>query len=189
MRYPIDDEMAVKNARAFLGNGWFVDDGADKLLLGKVTHLQRQNGSSDGFGSIEILDAGVVFTRVIDETPVVGPGGQVMVNILPDGGISGASRVFRRRGAKVDMVRIKSAEEALAELEQRLRRDHRLDCPVRILRAQFGYFEAGRSDHQRFFEPAYAFVYLKEDQWPVKSAVVIQASGPNRGNSSGVNIS
>lgn len=186
VKFPIDDDSAVKIARTFLGNGWFVEDDSNRLMLGKVTHLQRQHGSSEGVGPIEILDAGVVLTRAIDDTPVVGPGGHVMVNILSDGAISGASRVFRRRGARVDIVRIKPADAALAEFEQRLRRDRRLDGPVRVVSAQFGYFEAGRGHRQLFFEPAYTFVYVTELQESVMSVEVIQASGSNRGHLSGV---
>jgi selenocysteine lyase/cysteine desulfurase len=177
IRFPVEDDKVVEMARAFLGRVSFVDDEVSKLALGKVTHLWRQYASSEGVGPPEILDAGVVFTRVIDETPVVGPGGHVMVKVLPHGAIGGAWRVFRQRGAKVATVRITPSGEALAKLEDRLRRYRHLDGTVRVLRAQFGYFEAGRSHRQRFFEPAYFFVYETEGLFPLKSAEVVQASG------------
>jgi hypothetical protein len=180
-QFPIKDERVVEIACVFLGKAHLVDDEVSKLKVGKITHLQRQLASSDGVGPPEILDAGVVFTRVIDETPVVGPGGHVMVKVLPNEAIAGASRVFRRRGPKVGAVRVKPPNDALAEFEQRLQRDRHLDGRVRVLRAQFGYFEAGRSQRQRLFEPAYAFVFVTDGPEPLKSAEVIWASGSNRG--------
>jgi hypothetical protein len=189
VRFPINDDLAIRIARTFLGSGWFIEDDSEKLIFGKVTHLQRQHASSQGIEPVESLDAGVILTRVIDETPVVGPGGQVMVNILPDGTISGASRVFRPRGTKVDMASIMSPEEALTKFEQRLRRDRRLNSPVRVVNARFGYFEAGCSLRQRFFEPAYNFMYVAQGPETFTSVEVIQASGSNRGQLSGVSTS
>ena len=175
-RFPIEDDKVVEIARAFLGKAKFVQGEVSKLPLAKVTHLQRQLASSEGVWPPEILDAGVVFTRVIDDIPVVGPGGTVMVKVLPQGAVAGASRVFRRRGVKVATVRIRPASEALAEFEKRLRSYRHLDGPVRVRRAEFGYFEAGRSHRQLFFEPVYAFVYATEGPEPLKSAEVVHAS-------------
>jgi hypothetical protein len=93
IQFPIKDDRVVEIARAFLGKANLVDHDVSKLALGTINHLQRQEASSDGIGPVEILDAGVVFTRVIDETPIAGPGGHVMVMVLPNGAIAGASRV------------------------------------------------------------------------------------------------
>jgi hypothetical protein len=188
IQFPIKDEKVAEIARAFLGEANLVDREASKLALGEITHLERQLESSDGIGPPEILDAGVVFTRVIDETPVVGPGGHVMVKVLPAGAIAGASRVFRRRGAKVGTVRITPAGNALTEFEKRLRHYRHLDEPVRVLRAQFGYFEGGLGYRQRFFEPVYAFVFATEGPAPLKSVEIVQASGSNRGQPGATNF-
>jgi len=185
-RFPIADDNVVEIARTFLGKSKLVDDEVSKLVLHKVTHLVQQVASSDGVEPPEVLDAGVVFTRVIDETPVVGPGGYVMVKVLPRGTIAGASRVFRPRGGKISTARVLPPNDALAEFERRLRRSRRLDQPVRVLRAQFGYLEAGTTYRQRFFEPAYTFVYVTGGPAPLKSIEVIHASGSNRGHLSGV---
>ncbi|MBP0633342.1 hypothetical protein [Cupriavidus sp. AcVe19-1a] len=180
-RFPLDDARVVEIARAFLTKFSLVDDEVSKLALGEVTHLRRQVASSDGIGSPEILDAGIFFTRVIDETPIAGPGGHVMVKVLPNRAIAGASRVFRPRGHKVGTVHIMAAGDALTEFERRLRRNRNLDEPVRVLRAEFGYFEGGRSYRQRFFEPVYAFLFATEGEAPLKSVEIVQASGSNRG--------
>jgi hypothetical protein len=181
--FPISDDKVVEIARAFLGKARLVDlDEVSKLSLGQITHLWQQAATSDGVSPPEILDAGALFTRVIDETPVVGPGGCVMVKVLPQAVVSGASRIFRRRGAKVGTARVMPANDALGEFERRLRRSRHLDSAVRVLRAQFGYFEAGASQRQRFFEPAYAFVFVTEGPEPLKSVEVIQAAGSNRGS-------
>jgi len=188
VRFPIEDDRVIEIARAFIGKLNLVSDEVSKLAVGKVTHLQRQCASSEGVQPPEILDAGVVFTRVIDETPVVGPGGCVMVKVLPDGAIAGASRVFRQRGAKVATVRVTPSADAIAKFEERLRRYRHLDGTVRVLRAQFGYFEASRNLRQRFFEPAYVFVYTTDGRFPFKFDEVIQASGSNRGRPGATNF-
>jgi hypothetical protein len=179
-RSPIPDDKVVEIARAFLAKTSLAEDAASELTLGKITHLWQQAASSDGVEPPEILDAGVQFARMIDETPVIGPGGYVMVKVLPRATIGGASRVFRRRGAKIATVRVLPGSDALAAFEQRLR-SRQLNSSVRVTRAQFGYFEAGPSQRQRFFEPAYAFVFVTDGPEPLKSVEVIQASGSNRG--------
>jgi len=177
VRFPVEMHRVVELAREFLGRSAFIDDKVGNMRLGNITHLREQYASMEyPVSRPAILDAGVMFTRVIDEIDVVGPGGKVMVKVLPDETIAGASRVYRRRGSLVETVRITPAADALAEFERRLRRDRGLNKPVRVLRAQFGYFEAGRSQRQRFFEPVYAFVYTTDGPFPVKSAEVIAAS-------------
>jgi hypothetical protein len=186
-RFPIADDRVVEIARGFLGAVPLVEDEASKLSVGGVTHLVQQVASSDGVEPPEFLDAGVVFTRVIDETPVIGPGGNVMIKVLPDQSIGGASRVFRPRGARAATTRVMAPNDALQAFEQRLRA-RPLDGAVRVLRAQFGYFEAGQGLRQRFFEPVYAFVYSTGGTEPLKSVEVIQASDSNRGDPSAVTV-
>jgi hypothetical protein len=184
-QFPISDDSAVELARAFLAKARLVDDEVGKLVLGTVAHLWQQVASEDGVEPPEILDAGVVLTRVIDETPVIGPGGHVMVKILADQTIAGASRIFRPRGKRVETARIMSRDDALGEFEKRLRLSRHLDESVQVLRARFGYFEHGTSRGQSYFEPAYAFVFATEGMGAFKSVEVIQASGSNRGASMG----
>jgi hypothetical protein len=175
-RFPIEPDRIVALARAFLDQAKLVDDDASTLPLVGVNHLRRRRASADGHvGPEELLDAGVVFGRMIAKVPVVGPGGHSMVKLRPDGSIAGASRVFRPCGKKVGTVKVVPRAQALAELERRLR-DRSLDGPVRILRAQFGYFEAGRSQRQLFFEPVFAFVFETVSRLPLKSAEIIPAS-------------
>jgi hypothetical protein len=187
-RFPITDDGVTEIARTFLGKSKLVEDEVSKLALHKVLHLVQQVASSDGVEPPEVLDARVVFTRIIDETPVVGPGGYVMVKVLPRGTIAGASRVFRPRGGKIGTARVLPPNDALAEFERRLRRSRHLDQPVRVLRAQFGYFEAGTTHRQSYFEPAYAFVYATGGAAPLKSLEVIQAAGSNRGRPGGTTL-
>ena len=174
--FPLTDDRAAEIARAFLAKAKLVDEDASKLVVAKVTHLRRQSATGDGTSPAEVLDAGVVLTRRIDDLPIVGPGGHVMVKVLPNSAIAGASRVFRRRGPKVATIRTRPPSDALAEFDTRLRKLRRLDGHVRVLRAEFGYFEAGRSHRQRFFEPAYTFIYETEGEYAFKSAEVVPAS-------------
>lgn len=179
--FPIADDQAARIARELLARVPLVPDDGSTLALEGVSHLVREAASPDGLEPPVILDAGVVFTRVIDETPVIGPGGHVMVKVLPTQAIGGASRVFRPRGARVAATRVMPVSDALEAFEKRLRDSRGLDGAVRVLRAKFGYFEAGRSQRQRVFEPAYAFVFSTDGEAPFKSFEVIPASGSNGG--------
>ena len=83
----------------------------------------------------------------------------------------------RLRGAK-----IKKPDCAVKALKRRLVA-RELDGEIRVLKADFCYFEMGQSAEQRFFEPTYAFVFeTTTENFPYKSVEVIPAIDNPREN-------
>lgn len=140
----------------------------------RVTHLHAASARMDDGGKPEekILDAGVLFRRIINDVPVTGPGGALIVNIGPEGEVVGARRIWRPLGKQAGKVKIRPAEFAIQRLE-RLARG--IEGDVAITKAEFGYFEQGPLDGQTTLQPAYAFVYEVAGDYTYKSAEVIPA--------------
>ena len=61
----------------------------------------------------KILDAGVVYGRVVDDQPVDGPGGFSMVHIDAEAEVVGFRSVWRPLGKRLGKVKIKPPEEAM----------------------------------------------------------------------------
>ena len=100
-----------------------------------------------------------------------------MINVAPDESVVAATKVWRRLGATLGMAKVLKPDYAINELSRRLRLQE-IDRPVRVLKAEFCYFERGENDEQNYLEPAYAFVYeyeTKMNRFPYKSVTVIPA--------------
>jgi hypothetical protein len=156
VEYALDDERSVSIAQSFLDRLAVLPSG--EAVLSAVTHLRTAGGAGDGSAlqAERLLDAGVVYSRVVDGIPVQGPGGSAMVTVDPKGEVTGVRAVWRPLGARVGTVGIVPPETLRAELEQTAK-DVLGDMVVTDVR--FGYFELGLADAQRFLQPAYAAIY------------------------------
>jgi hypothetical protein len=151
----LPDDEAVDIAQEFVKETELVPLDECKPL--KVTHLYSETcRRDDDQGERRIIDAGVLFQRTIGGVPVDGPGGKVMVYLDHKGEVTGCDRIWRKirevhRPVPVDKLRSpRYAERSLKRYwsPYGLRR-------VRTEEMRFGYFELGRSDAQRFLQPAY----------------------------------
>jgi hypothetical protein len=130
----------------------------DRLTLQRTTYLRSETTDADGHvRSTETLDAGLVFTRMVEELPVIGPGGIVMVNIGTDETVVAGREVWRpilRGSAEIDL---RSPDEAISLLERRLKKSIR-DGELHVRKARMGYAELGIEQKQTHLEPCYAFM-------------------------------
>lgn len=181
--FSIDEPHLAFIARSFLKKTGLVDTPVEQLKVPKIAYLRMQTGSVKGkVTTPKILDAGVIFGREIDGVPVSGPGGYVMINVAPDESVGAGTKVWRRLGATLGMANVLKPAYAINELSRRLRLEN-IDRPVRVLKAEFCYFERGENDEQNYLEPAYAFIYeyeTKMNRFPYKSAMVIPAIQDSR---------
>ena len=146
-----------------------------QLQLHKVTHLRSGVSDIKGKDKVErLLDAGVIYRRIVDETPVEGPGGFAMVHVDPEKDVIGMRSVWRstsQREAKVRIIPVGQAVEAFEKLISDVRGD------VTVRTANFGYFEQSESDKQSYLEPAYVFIYVVQNgEVAHKSIEVIAAA-------------
>ncbi len=170
--FELKDDEARGIADGFLERSELVSARESRLV--RVTHLRTAGRALEG-GEVQeqVLDAGVVFGRMMGETPVDGPGGFAMVHIDPEGEISGFRIVWRPVAEEIGDVRIRPPDEAFSGMESLAKRAR---GDVRVTKATFGYFEQGISDRQRFLQPAYAMVYvIQDEEVAIKSAQVVPA--------------
>jgi hypothetical protein len=131
---------------------------AEPLVLERITHLHVESGSADGSNSTSsTLDAGLIFTRTVDELPVVGPGGMTMVKVGTDESVVGGREIWRPILRAVTKVSLRTPEEAIDLLHGRLKKWVK-DEEIHVRKARLGYAELGIEVKQRYLEPCYAFV-------------------------------
>jgi hypothetical protein len=183
--FSIDEPQLDFIARSFLKKTNLVDAPVDQLKLLNIAYLRMQTGAVIGkITAPRILDAGVILGREKDGVPVSGPGGYVMINVAPDESVVAGTKVWRQLGTTLAIANVLKPDYAIRELSRRLRLQN-IDRPVRVLKAEFCYFEMGENDEQNYLEPAYAFVYeyeTKQNRFQYKSAMVIPAVQRSRQN-------
>lgn len=142
-------------ARAFLDQ---LGRPSEPMRLERITYLHAQ--SADAGGAVSepsTLDAGLVFTRTVDDLPVVGTGGLAMVMIGTDESVVGGREVWRPVAQGGEKVPLRTPEEATDLLQAKLKRSG-IDGEVHVRKARQGYLENGIEESQRSLEPCYAFV-------------------------------
>jgi len=131
------------------------------VRLHKITHLRSGVSDIKGKNKTErLIDAGVIYRRFLDETPVDGPGGYAMVNIDPEGEVVGMRSVWRqalRREAKVKIIPFGQAQETFERMVSKV------EGELTVTTANFGYFEQSELDRQSYLEPAYVFIYVVQN--------------------------
>lgn len=146
-----------------------------QVRLHKITHLRSAVSDIEGKEKIErLIDAGVIYRRVVDETPVEGPGGYTMVNIDPDSEVVGMRSIWRQTAARETKVKIIPVAQAVETFE-RLVADVQGELTVRT--ASFGYFEQGELDRQTYLEPAYVFIYVVQNGEVAHKSIEVIAAG------------
>jgi len=174
----LSDERAVEVARRHIRA--FKLEPADEFRLQKVTHLHVGTSDSKGEHRDErVIDAGVVFQRVIRGIPVDGPGGKMVAYIGSDGKITGIERIWRDIARVHRQVKsLRTAESALEDLERRWPAD--AQGTVEVNEFRFGYFELGWQDSQQYLQPAYVLLlrlvspdkrFSRRSVWVVPAAV------------------
>jgi hypothetical protein len=171
--FDLSDEEAESIATEFVDRiGLF---SMDTVRLYRVTHLLSEASRADGRERVErkALDAGVVFRRLVSGIQAVGSGGIMMVNVDPEGEVVGLRNVWRAVAGVAGEVPIRPPEEAYERMET-IAADARGD--VIVTKAEFGYYERGELDPQKFLQPAYVLMYvLRDEEVSAKKIEVVPA--------------
>ena len=153
---------------------------AEPLGLEHISHLRAQTGTLTGeVSEVATLDAGLIFRRTVDDLPVIGPGGYVMVRIGSDEKVVGGREVWRPTTERGPTFDLRDPENAIDLLRERLD-SQGIEGEAHVRKAFFGYEERGIEEAQRRLEPAYAFVVEVpgEDLVDYKTVVGISALQP-----------
>ena len=163
-------------ARAFLSQ---FGRPTEPLALERITHLREQAVSVTGeVSEVTTLDAGLIFRRSVDDLPVIGPGGFVMVRIGPDEKVVGGREVWRPVAERGPVLDLRGPDQAIELLRQHLE-SLGFEGEVQVRQSFFGYEERGIDELQRRLEPAYAFkVVIPRDGIDYKTVVVLSALQP-----------
>jgi len=170
--FDLSDARADGVARKFLDRAALFKSGTMKLR--RVTHMHGASADLESRKVTEkLLDAGVVYGRLVDDQPVDGPGGFSMVHIDPAAEVVGLRSIWRPLGKRLGKVKIKPPEAAMEGLRKRA---EKFRGDTTVVKATFGYFELGPIDSQTSIEPVYAFVYIVRDgEVAMKSAYLAHA--------------
>jgi hypothetical protein len=130
----------------------------EPLALDRITYLRAQSAARDGSPlTRSTLDAGLIFTRTVDELPVVGPGGMAMVKIGTDETVVGGREIWRRIVRRGEKLKLRTPDESIELLRSRLAASG-ANGEVHVRKARQGYSELGIEEAQSSLEPCYAFV-------------------------------
>lgn len=107
--------------------------------------------------AVEIANYIVVFQRVVEGIPVIGPGEQVRIYLSVNGDVIGHSKIWRQLGRKIAVGPVLSTEEIKSIFIKR----HAEDPVEEIVvdRLYFGYFAEGRYTSQKSLRPYYIIGY------------------------------
>jgi hypothetical protein len=126
----------------------------------RVLRIARLNAGvmdrSTGYSEVRAIDVGVAFQRLVDDVPVEGAGGKVVVYLDERGALTGFDLLWRdiRPGSaeRVELRSLDSAQEALAA-----EWDGDGSGVVRVDDVRFGYLESGWDEVQGYLQPVYVF--------------------------------
>lgn len=148
-----DDATAVKMAQRYIEELAIVP--LDECDLLRVTRLnvgvvERQTGLAEE----RVIDVGVAFQRIIDNVPVIGPGGKIIVYIDHNGDLTGVDRIWREiQDVYRSDVELQSPESAQQDVMRHW--GEQGSGLITIEDIRFGYFEGGWDHEQRYLQPAY----------------------------------
>jgi hypothetical protein len=152
----------------------------EPLALQAITYLRTETQTPTGeVAERATLDAGLIFKRTVDELPVIGPGGTVMIKIGTDETVTGGREIWRPLVRRGEAVSLRAPDEAIDLLRQRLR-NRGLDGVITVRNAALGYGELGIESQQKFLEPCYAFELVTSGPVQSKKIEVIPAARVGR---------
>lgn len=171
--FSLKPQQSEKVAQAFLERSQFLP--VKEMRLHKITHLRSATSDLKGREKVErLIDAGVIYRRFVDGTPVQGPGGYAMVHIDPEAEVVGLRSVWRttlKSEAKVKIMPAGAAILAFEKLASKVQGD------VTVTAATFGYFEQSDMDKQVYLEPAYVFIYTAQNGEVAHKSVEVISAG------------
>ncbi|MDD2522928.1 MAG: hypothetical protein PHW11_08960 [Anaerolineaceae bacterium] len=171
------DDEAIEIATSYIKKRKLAKSDEFKLL--KVTHLYV--GSADEkLKNVEerAIDTGVLFQRMVNGVPVLGPGGKMMVFLDVNGEFTGLEKIWRPIiEVNREVEGIQKPEFAENKLARFLKNCNVMKADVEDM--EFGYFEQDWGDRQKILQPAYVFklrLPFNKGEGFMKSAFVVEAA-------------
>jgi len=132
----------------------------------KVRRYKNAVAENEGQPDITTYQIAVAFNQSIDDLPLIGSGGKLVIHMTTDGQPVGHEFVVRKVRSTVkelDGSALSDPTDAQAEVESRLARRGLDPRQYRVVRSEFGYYRLGRDNTQTVIAPHYGFFYEPVD--------------------------
>jgi hypothetical protein len=176
----ISDEEATRIAQKFVQKLKLVPVKECKVLkVARLVHGVADITQEKIQGEERVISIDVAFQRTIDNIPVDGPGGKVIVSIGENSEISGCDVVWR----KIQRVyrRIKELRPENAAIQEAYKHWPKQQKQIKIDKIRFGYFEEGRKTIQKYMQPAHViFLTMGSDNDRIIRKTVYVAPAADR---------
>jgi hypothetical protein len=126
--------------------------------LMKVKHLTKGSSNlTNGEVISRIVNVSVIFQRMVDKIPVVGPGGKLAVVLDANGAMCAVHRVWRDIASEESReMKLRPATFARDSLTDRF---EKFNMTVEVTKEEFGYWEMGPYDSQKYLQPVFALQF------------------------------
>ncbi|WP_394824750.1 hypothetical protein [Pendulispora albinea] len=132
----------------------------------KVRRYKNAVAENEGQPDITTYQIAVAFNQSIDDLPLIGSGGKLVIHMATDGTPVGHESVVRsvqKTVKELDGSALSDPRDAQAEVEARLARRGVDPRQYRVVRSEFGYYRLGRDNTQNVVAPHYGFFYEPVD--------------------------
>ena len=151
----IEDAAASRLAQAITRKYKLAPAAASKFLKAARLHVGEATAEGNE-ASDRIIDVAVALQRVVDKTPVDGPGGKIIVYFNADRQMTGFQQIWRKLGAvHKRSSSYRSPESAVQDMAAHFANKRAV---IEVQEVRFGYFEEGPRSKQRYLQPAYVIM-------------------------------
>jgi hypothetical protein len=159
-----NDADLIEKARAHVANKLAARAQGKQLYAYRLAKYYNGSGDKATRQTTEetVYQVAAVFNEMVDDVPVIGPGGKLVVHMKHDGTVVEHEASMRDRAKVVRSLTasdLLTPEQAAAKAEEGLRARGLTIADVVVERSEFGYMRSGRNAHQNYMSPHYAFFY------------------------------
>lgn len=139
----------------------------EKLDMAPRDEIRLMRSSKLSVGLMELttrnsetraIDMAAIFQRTINDVPVLGPGGKVIVYLDHSREMTGVDRIWRDTDSvEREVARLQSMDFIREQMDRHTRDLH--TAHVEVGKIEFGYYELGYDDEQTVLQPAYVVPY------------------------------
>jgi hypothetical protein len=151
----IEDAAASRLAQTFARKYELAPAAETKFF--KAARLHVAEATREGKeASDRVIDVAVALQRVVENIPVDGPGGKIVVYLNAQREMTGFHQIWRNLdGVYKRGKAYRSPESAVEDMAKHFAKKRAL---IEVEEIRFGYFEDGPRNKQRYLQPAYVII-------------------------------
>jgi len=151
----IEDAAASRLAQAIARKYKLAPGAETKFFKAARLHVGEATAAGNE-ASDRVIDVAVALQRVVNKTPVDGPGGTIIVYFNAERHMTGFQQIWRKLGAvHKRSASYRSPESAVEDMAAHFAKKRAV---IEVQEVRFGYFEEGPRSMQRYLQPAYVII-------------------------------